>query len=96
MHFDTDRSVPTLNDVHHVLLNASAFEDLAADARSRVADEMGGCVVGALLHGATLPDLRADLHPLLTVVYGVAITTDDCEELARDLLDLTSSPTQRW
>ncbi len=49
MHFDADRSEPTLDDVRHVLLHARTFLGLAADARIRIGPEMGGCVIEALL-----------------------------------------------
>lgn len=96
MHFDANRSVARLDDVRRVLVNARVLGDLPADARIRVADEMSGCVVTALLHGATLSDLRADLHSLLTVAYDVDVTAGGCEQLARELYKFIAPPAQRW
>lgn len=66
-------------------MNARVLGDLPADDWIRVADEMSGCVVAALLHGATLADLREDLHWCLTVAYDLDVTAGDCEQLLLEL-----------
>lgn len=89
------RSIPTADEVQRVLLSAMELEDLTESERGRIVADMTDPIVEALVHGATFEDVSADLHSFLTVTYGMTASPDDCAELARQLIRLTSSAVER-